>query len=258
MAMNSVKIAYSCILASLCGLSASGDVIQNFDQVAAGPLTAGGWAVSGGGAQVVAGATPNGSQYLQLLDSAANAASYATYTLPSAVDTSGGSVQISFLLRRESGGTANANNADFVIFAKNTSSTVVQAGIKSNGVFYYVTGGSVTNNIQTISPAADGLWYRFDILYSVNSNSMTSSYTLTITDTSTNTQLISLADLAGRTLTDSSYFNIYAVQLKTTSSGVGNVDVDAISIAPVPEPASLGLAAAGFAGLLLRRRKNRN
>ncbi len=245
-----VKVIIASVIAA--GMSIAGhahaDIIENFEGVATGGLSISGWSASSANSTIVAGTTPDGSQYLRINDASASISEYATYTPQTAFDTTNGAT-ISFMLRRESG----SSNADFVIFAKNAT-TVVQTGIKSGGNFYYVIGGSTTVTITDLT-ATNGTWYKFDINYTVDAATLATAYSLAITDMSTHTVLKEYDVLAGRTLANNTYVDITSVQFKTTSASVGIVDIDGITIGAIPEPASLCILGFGCAALMFSKRR---
>lgn len=247
--------------ASIGNITAYGGVTQDFENGVLGTSPSGWTVTSAGGstpspaAQVVSGTTPDGGKYLQLSDSnsgSTGALSYATYNT-GLVDATGG-VTLSFLLRRESG---NANT-DFVIFSRSGGNGgVMQAGISSGGFLYY-SDTLTSTNIPRLPVTTSNVWYRFDITYTANVAAGTSTYSLAVTDTSSNTVLATLTGLSGKAFTagDNNYANIGSVQLKTNNSGTGVVDIDGIAInaVPVPEAASVSLLLAGGC-LLFRRRR---
>lgn len=250
---------------------ASAAVIDGFEAFggASGTSVAGyaGWtditvpasaAVGNASTVITSGGGYASSNFLRLVDAstAATTGTVARKTFGAdSVALSGSPVSISFALRTSASGAQN----QVVLFRDGgfgNASIALQAGIRAaDNKFSYTSwaAGVATNN--TLAPAAvAGVWYRFDIAYTLDA-ATGGTYSMKITDTAANAVVYNGSNLIGQTtFVNPATATLAALHVQTSDSGAGNSDFDALSVT-VPEPATMAAAVAGAAIMLRRRRR---
>ncbi len=234
------------------------------------------WSVGTYGTATVTddGTAYSGNNYLRLGDTSSSTATAAYDKFLSSPESPNGTLDISFALRLsstfnqenaifygyESGGTPSTPTALELGLVGNSGGTEAEVDWYTGGTISGGTSGAGTKNVSGYgTPTITfGHWYLFNVTAggADAGNGYTPTYAFTVTDETTSTQVLSESGLEATAL-GSAYDNISEFSVQTSSTGVGNSDLDDFAITDVaaPEPASLAVVMVG--GVALRRRRSR-